>query len=181
MMLSATPALMLILDWIVITSSIQLIIAQRGCGGEACEECSDWVAGTGEEEIKQLDNNRQSPGAGAAWWLLGGVLTSCWRVINHCISHAACTLGDLFISNLSYNDHPLEWWERDRGREKCTQQSLHLEVGSENKNRYFLFFLVHLSYKSPQRPMGILVIRTNQRKNITWLRIIGGFFYRNLQ
>ena len=130
---------------------VHLIIAQMRCGGEACEECCDWVAGAGEEEIKQLDNNRQSPGA-------GGVLTSCWQVINHCISHAHCALGDLFISNLSYNDHPLEWWERDRDREKkCTQQSLHQDFGSENKNRYF-YFLAHLGYKSPQRPMGILRI-----------------------
>ena len=51
---------------------VQLIEVQRRCGGEACEECSDRVAGAGEEEIKQLDNKRQSPGAE----LLGGGLDS---------------------------------------------------------------------------------------------------------
>ena len=138
---------------------------QRRCGGEACEECSDWVAGAGEEEIKQLDNKRQSPGAG----LLGGVLTSCWQVINHCISHAHCTLGDLFISNLSYNDHPLEWWERDRDRRNAHSNHCTSTLAQRTKTDIF-YFPVHLGYKSPQRPMGILVIRTDRGKNMMWLR-----------
>ena len=51
----------------------------------------------------------------------------------------------------------------------------------EQKKDIF-YFPVHLGYKSPQRPMGILVIRTDRGKNIMWLRyflmeLYGQYFF----
>ena len=156
--------------WLLLCGS-SVIPGPEAGGEEACEECSECTAWAGEARRKS--NNLTIARAQVRAAGLGGVLTPCWQLINHYISHAHCTLGDLFICNLS-----LQWSSIRMMGERYRTREMHIAIIGIAplrilaQRRKILIFSLYLGYKSPQRPMGKLVIRrTPSRKNVMWFRL----------